>query len=512
LVYKTAPIGLAFLSTDCRYVMINEHLTEICGISVADHIGRTVREMVPQVAGQVELIVQAILHTGEPVTGIEVNGQRPDGSNVDRVWITYWHPMKNLGGEVIGINVAAEEITERKQAEAELAASQKRLHDLNKTLAERVAAEAKERDRVWNLSQDLLVVSDLSSGRILNVNPAWVSTLGWSSEYLIGQYIETLVHPDDRERTGAESLNLAAGKKTLHFENRLRCRDGSYRWLSWYVVPDSGLLYAAGRDITDRKQSEEQLHTLRGQLAETSRLNAMDAATASIAHEIKQPLAAMVANAGAALRWLKGPDANLAEVQACLENIVRSGHRTNDVVASVRAMFEKKSGKTGLVDVRQLIGDVIALVQGELESYQILLRLELPETLPKVVAASVQLQQVTLNLITNAIEAMSPVTGRERRLTIASSCEQGKSVTITVEDTGRGIDPLHFDKIFQPFFTTKSHGMGLGLAISRSIIEAHGGRLWAAPRNPSGTAFHLTMPISLPGTPNEPTKTTSTVD
>src|SRR5271169_4798706 len=142
LIYETAPIGLAFLSTDCRYVMINQHLTEICGISITDHIGRSVRETVPQVADQVEQIVQAILRTGEPITGIEVNGQRPDGSNVDRVWITYWHPLKDRSGGVVGINVAAKEITERKHAEAELAASRERLLKLNETLAERVEQQA----------------------------------------------------------------------------------------------------------------------------------------------------------------------------------------------------------------------------------------------------------------------------------------------------------------------------------------------------------------------------------
>jgi PAS domain S-box-containing protein len=144
LIYETAPIGLAFLSTDCRYVMINQHLTEICGISIAGHIGRSVRETVPQVAEQVERIVQTILSSGEPITGIEVNGQRPDGSNMERVWITYWHPLKNRTGDIVGINVAAEEITERKRAEAELAASQERLRNLNETLAERVEAQAQE--------------------------------------------------------------------------------------------------------------------------------------------------------------------------------------------------------------------------------------------------------------------------------------------------------------------------------------------------------------------------------
>jgi PAS domain S-box-containing protein len=131
LVYETAPVGLAFLSTDCRYMMINQHLTEICGISIAEHIGRSVRETVPQVAEQVEQIVQEIVRSGQPITGIEVNGQRADGSNVERVWITYWHPLKSQNGDVIGINVAAEEVTERKRAEAARVAMQERLCSLN---------------------------------------------------------------------------------------------------------------------------------------------------------------------------------------------------------------------------------------------------------------------------------------------------------------------------------------------------------------------------------------------
>jgi PAS domain S-box-containing protein len=137
LIYETAPIGLAFLTPDCHYVYINKHLTEICGISIADHIGRSVRETVPQVADQVERIVQTIVRTGEPITGIEVNGQRPDGSNTDRVWITHWHPLKAPGGEVLGINVAAEEITDRKRAETNLAVSEKALRELNEILEQR---------------------------------------------------------------------------------------------------------------------------------------------------------------------------------------------------------------------------------------------------------------------------------------------------------------------------------------------------------------------------------------
>jgi PAS domain S-box-containing protein len=504
-IYETAPIGLAFLSTDCRYVMINQHLTEICGLPIANHIGRTVRETVPQVAGQVESIVQTILRTGESITGIEVNGQRPDGSNKDRIWITYWHPLKDRSGQIVGINVAAEEITERKRIEADLAASQEELRGINIALAERVAVQAQERDRIWKLAHDLFVVSD-SSGSILNINPAWRTTLGWSPDDLVGKTAEWLLHPEDRERSFAELANLSAGRKTQHFENRLKTKDGSYRWLSWFAVQDRGLNYATGRDITDLKRAEEQLHILRRELADASRQATVGAMTASIAHEIKQPLTAIMANASAGLRWLKRSDPNLARAQSNLDDIVRASKQLGEVIDSTRAVFGKASAEPDLVDVRPLVSNVLALARSELGSHQIVLREEMREGLPEVIASRVQLQQVILNLIMNAIEAMSSVTGRERRLTIGAHLDQPATLTITVEDTGIGIEPTHFDRIFDPFFTTKAHGMGLGLSICRSIIEAHGGKLLAAPRNPFGTSFYLSLPISAVGSSDQSSK------
>jgi len=493
LIYETAPIGLAFLSTDCRYLLINQHLTEICGISIADHIGRSVRETVPRVAEQVEQIVQAILRSGEPITGVEVNGQRPDGSNTERVWVTYWHPLKNLNGDIVGINVAAEEITERKRAESDLAASKERLRLLNETLAERVEAQVQERDRIWKLSQDLLIVTDLS-GRVVNVNPAWSATLGWSADDLVGQSAERLVHPDDRERSLEELANQALGRATPHFQNRVLCKNGSYRLLSWLAVRDHELIYAGARDISDLKQTQEQLQGLRNQLAQASRHTAVGALTASIAHEIKQPLAGIVTNASAGLRWLKRADPNLMEVEANLEQIVRAGHRIDEIIASTRAMFGKETGEKHRLDVRVLVGEVIALLQGELETHQVLLRRDMTDQPLEVIGDRVQLQQVLFNLTMNAIEAMSSETGRERHLTIVSGVGENAEVSITVADTGSGIDPAHLDRIFDPFFTTKSTGMGLGLSICRSIVEAHGGKLWASPHNPFGTAFHLTLP------------------
>jgi PAS domain S-box-containing protein len=449
--------------------------------------------MVPQVAEQVEYIVQTIVRTGEPITGIEVNGQRPDGSNVERVWITYWHPLKNERGKVIGINVAAEEITERKQAEAELAASREALRSLNENLAQRVQAQAQERDRIWNLSGDLLSVAD-TSGMLLSVNPAWSATLGWSADDLVGKHSEWLVHPDDRERSQAELVGLLQGRQTRHLENRILCKDGSYRTLSWFAVLDRGLIYAAGRDITDLKQAQEQLGALRRQLADASRQATLGAMTASIAHEIRQPLAAIATNARAGLRWLMKRDGGVTEAQAALDRIDTEVTRANEVIASIRAMFGKDTGDMRAVDVMPLVGEVLALTQGEFDAHQIVMRNDMKDGLPKVRASPVQLQQVMLNLIMNAVEAMSAVTGRERRLTVASALDDESNVMISIADTGSGIDALHQQRIFEPFFTTKTKGMGLGLAISRSIVEAHGGRLEASAREMEGSVFRVVLP------------------
>jgi PAS domain S-box-containing protein len=495
LIYDTAPIGLACLSTDCRYLQINRRLTEICGISVAEHIGRSVRETVPQVAEQVEKIVQTVLQTGKPVTDIEVNGQRPDQRNADRFWMTSWHPLKGRDGSIVGVNVVAEEITERKRAEAALVASEMRFRELNRTLEQRVEAQARERDRIWNVSQDLLVVAD-SSGTYVSVNPAWTTVLGWSETELLGKTGEWLVHPDDRERASSEIANLAAGGKTLHFGNRLRRKGGSYRWLSWTAVPDRGKIYAVARDMTELRQAQEELHRSREELTRVNRQTTMSAMTASIAHEMNQPLSAIAANGSAGLRWLARAEPNLDEARKTLKRVVEDAHRASEVIASVRAMFGKDHREKSLLKINDLICHVLSIVHGEMESQEVSLQVELPEKIPKILADRMQLQQVLLNLFTNAVEAMGSVTDRARMLSIKSEIHDRDGVLITIKDTGPGIDPLNMDRIFDAFFTTKSHGMGMGLSICRSIIEGHGGRLWAAPGSPHGSIFYLTLPAA----------------
>jgi signal transduction histidine kinase len=241
------------------------------------------------------------------------------------------------------------------------------------------------------------------------------------------------------------------------------------------------------------RESSEQF-----ELARVSRLTTMGAMTASIAHEINQPLAAIAANANAGLRWLSRPTPDLEEVHATLKRINNDAHRASDVIQGIRAVFKKTPAQGVLVDVNGVITEVLALVHGELIGHLVQARSELLADLPQIRADRVQLQQVILNLVMNAIEAMSAVEGRPRRLEVKSSRQAPDAVLVTVEDSGPGIDPEGRERIFDAFFSTKSSGMGMGLFICRSIVEAHGGRLWVTNAKTHGAIFNLALPVGQP--------------
>ena len=493
LIYDTAPVGLAFLTPDCRYAQINQRLTEICGISVADHIGRSVRQTVPQVADQVEKIVQTVTRTGEPVIGIEVHGQRVDKLNADHVWITSWHPLRKPDGSIVGVNVVAEDVTERKRAEATLAAAQKALRELNENLEHRVRTETRERLQIWNVSRDLLVVADMA-GTYLNVNPAWKATLGWSETELLGKTSQWLLHPEDLETTRAQIDNLAAGRTSPRFESRYRHKDGSYRWIAWKAVPNQQRIYAVGRDITDLKEAESELRQTRRELARVARHTAFAAMTAAIAHEIKQPLGAIVTNANAGQRWLDRSPPALDEVRDTLKHVAADGLRATEVIQSVRAMFAKGEPTENLFDVNELIRETIGIVGSELDAEKIELTLALAPQIPLLPGHRAQLQQVMLNIVTNAVDAMRDISDRARVLTIRTAPSNSAGIAISIEDSGTGISSENVDRMFDAFFTTKSNSMGMGLAICRSIVEAHAGRMFVSPNRPHGSVFDIVLP------------------
>ena len=243
------------------------------------------------------------------------------------------------------------------------------------------------------------------------------------------------------------------------------------------------------------RESADQL-----ELARASRLTTMGAMTASIAHEINQPLAAIAANANAGLRWLARASPDLEEVHAALKRINTDAHRAGEIIQSVRSIFKKAPQQGAAVDVNGMIQEVLALVHGDLIGHHIAVKTDLDPDLRRVRADRVQLQQVMLNLITNAVEAMSAVEGRRRFLNVATRPHERDAVLIRVQDSGPGIDPGGKERIFDAFFSTKTSGMGMGLFICRSIVEAHGGNLWATSAETGGAVFNLVLPVGEPAT------------
>ena len=252
----------------------------------------------------------------------------------------------------------------------------------------------------------------------------------------------------------------------------------------------SELAKAREREAADQMRNA----ALQSDLARAARLTIVGEMAATIAHEINQPLTAIVTNGNAGLRWLANPAPDLGEARSALKRIVNDGHRASQVIGTIRAMLKKGGEDKVPLEVNDVIREVLALVHDDLQKRQVLVDAELAGGLPQLSANRVQLQQVILNLIMNAADAMGSVTDRKRTLKVSSGRHDSTGVLVTVEDSGTGIDPEHIDRIFDPFFTTKSEGMGLGLSICRSIIEGHGGHLSVSGGNPHGSVFHLRLP------------------
>ena len=247
------------------------------------------------------------------------------------------------------------------------------------------------------------------------------------------------------------------------------------------------------RTRAQRRRAEAALREAQAELAHVTRATTMGELTASIAHEINQPLAAVVANANACFRWLASPIPNLDEARDAISRIVRDGNRASDVIRRIRALVKKGDTEKTLLDINEVIQEVVSLTQSEIQKSGVVLKMNLAVDLPRILGDRIQLQQVILNLVINGIEAMNTVTDRPREMVIRSSAQESDKVLVAVQDSGIGLDAQNLEKIFDTFYTTKSQGMGMGLAISRSIVESHGGRLWAVPNDGPGATFQFTL-------------------
>jgi PAS domain S-box-containing protein len=381
-------------------------------------------------------------------------------------------------------------------------------------LTERKRAEL-ERQRLASLVEqaaDLMAIADLEGGTPIYLNKAGLKMVGFDSleEARTRRGIHYMF-PEDREFVNTVLWPTVLEKGSWSGEMRLRhFKTGNPIPIHYSAFriddPKTGQPVNVGNvcsDITERKRAEEKLRAseqrlldAQMELARVTRVTTLGELTASIAHEVNQPLAAVVANAEACLRWLNRATPDLDAVRRSVEWVIDDGNRASEVIRRVRALANKADIEKAPLDINDVVREVITLVQRELFSHRVSVRMVLAPALPMIMGDRVQLQQVIINLVMNGIEAMQSVTDRPRELAIRSREDEPQQVLLSVTDCGVGISAEDADRLFTAFFTTKSSGMGMGLSICRTIMEAHGGRLWATANIPHGATFQFTLPVN----------------
>jgi PAS domain S-box-containing protein len=383
--------------------------------------------------------------------------------------------------------------------------------DLSREIAERKRAEEKLRQSEAYLAEAQRLTHTGSwvwqvAGRdALHLSDEWYRIYGFEPEQGAPAWGLRLqrVHPEDRARW-QEAIDRAVSEKSEYeVEFRILLPSGTVKHIRTVGHPvlnasaDLVQFVGSSTDITERKHAEEALRQAQADLERISRATTMGELTASLAHEVNQPIAAALTDANTCLRWLMRDQPDVEEAREAASRVVRDAVRASDIINRMRSLFKKETLQRELVDVNQVIREMVVLLNSNANRYSISMRTELSENLPGIMGDRVQLQQVLMNLMINGIEAMKDVDG-PRQLVIKSQpapdTQQDEQLMVSVNDTGVGLPSQQVDRIFNSFFTTKRDGTGMGLRISRSIVESHGGRLWASNNSPRGASFHLTLP------------------
>jgi PAS domain S-box-containing protein len=514
LIYDTAPIGLACLSPDCRYLQINQRLTEICGISVEDHLGRSVRDCVPALAEAVEGIVGSIMQTGEPVTGIEVAGQRADQTD-ERFWVTYWHPLRSPSGEIVGVNVAAEEITERKRAEAALQASERQFH----TLADSIP------QLVW--------MAD-AGGRIYWFNSHWHDYTGTPADDANSHDWQAILAPGPFHKARELWAQALKAGTPLEIELSLRGKDGQYRPFLTRAVPlrdSAGAVYGwigTHIDISERKRSEQEIRSARdaaeaalqnlqdtqNSLIEAEKLAALGRLVAGVAHEINNPVGTSLTVASSladktALFAAEATQGNLKRSslneflkvsQEASAQLVTNLNRAAELIRSFKQVAtDRNYSNQRIFDLGILTEQVAMSLRPGLGKQNLTLTVECPTDL-MMNSYPGPYGQVLTNLFLNSV-AHAFADGKGGAMEIKVQATGKDHVEIVFFDNGRGMDHDVRRKAFDPFFTTRRDqgSTGLGLHIVYSIVTNYlGGRLHLDSAPGTGTTIQLILPRVAP--------------
>jgi len=494
LVIDTIPAIVWRKLPDGSADFINERFREYLGLSAEEGLGwGWVNGIHPDERKRFEEEWRAACAAGERFDK-EARLRRADGEY--RRVLLRAVPRRDEDGNIVKWYGTTTDIEDHKRAETALRLSEAYLAE-----AQRLSLTG---SFAWNVSRGEVFWSD-EMYRILGFDRATKSSL---------ELLFQRIHPGDRDFVKATLDRASMYGSDLDIEHRLLMPEGSLKYVHFVGHTVSGETASTGHagldcvglgsvglefvgavmDITTAKRAAEELHEAQAALAHVTRVTTLGELTASIAHEVNQPLGALVTNAEACLRWLDRGTPNLDEARRNVEMIIKDGHRASEVIRRIRALSKKTDPQMAPLDINDVVNEVIALVQREVFSHRVSLQMELAPALPSVLADRVQLQQVLINLVINGIEAMQPVTDRPRQLVIRSRQDEADQVLVTVTDCGVGISAEIADQLFNPFFTTKSGGMGMGLSICRSIIEAHGGRLSVSGNVGPGATFQFALP------------------
>lgn len=487
LIIDTMPALVWSARPDGSAEFFNRHYLDFIGLSSDQASGRGWTTAVhPEDLIGLSATWEKIMASGAPGEA-EARLRRHDGEY--RWFLFRTSPQRDAEGAIVkwyGVNT---DIEDRKRAEVEL----RRAYDS--------FADAQRLSRTGNFTADIVADDHIWSEqlyRIFEIDP---------STKISVQMVRDIIHPDDLAAFDSDFARSLGG---VDFDQVFRIVPASGNVKHVHAVghliervAGRPLFIGAIQDVTERVTAEEALNRARSELSRVARVTTVSALTASIAHEINQPLAGVITNASTCLRMLEGDHPNVDGARETARRTIRDGNRAADVVARLREIFGKREFTPEALDLNDAAKEVVALSSTDLQRQRIVVESELAADLPTIAGDRIQLQQVILNLLRNASEAMASVDDRPRRLLLWTRRDDDQRVRLSVSDAGVGVDPATIDKLFDAFFTTKSGGMGIGLFVSRSIIERHQGRLWAEPnKDGPGTTFSFSIPRAAAVVPN----------